>query len=181
MSRRAVFLDRDGTINVEKHHLFRVADWEWIDGAPAAIRRINARGWLAVVVTNQAGIARGLYDHADVAKLHQHVDALLQQYDARIDAYYLCPHHPDFGEACDCRKPLPGMLLQAARELRIDLPGSFLVGDKASDVQAARAAGATPILAATGYGSAQCAQVPPETLRAADLPAAIDWILSAAA
>jgi len=181
MSRRAVFLDRDGTINVEKNYLFRIGDWEWIPGAVAAIRRINALGWLAIVVTNQAGIARGLYGHGDVAKLHLHVDALLGEAGARIDGYYLCPHHPDFGETCGCRKPLPGMLLQAAREHGVDLAGSYLVGDKASDVQAARAVGATPILVATGHGATEQAQVPAGTIRAADLPAAVDWIMEVAA
>jgi D-glycero-D-manno-heptose 1,7-bisphosphate phosphatase len=179
--RRAVFLDRDGTINVEKNYLFRIGDWEWTQGAVAAIHRINRLGWLAIVVTNQAGIARGLYNQSDVARLHQQVDALLAEAGARIDGYYLCPHHPEFGEVCDCRKPLPGMLLRAAREFGIDLRGSFLIGDKASDVLAGRAAGVTPILVATGYGAAARAQVPAETVCAADLPAAVDWIERAAA
>jgi D-glycero-D-manno-heptose 1,7-bisphosphate phosphatase len=176
--RRAVFLDRDGTINVEKNYLFRIGDWEWIQGTIAAIRRINRMGWLAIVVTNQAGIARGFYDENAVTRLHRHVDALLGREGARIDGYYVCPHHPDFGESrgCDCRKPRPGLMLRAAREFGVDLRGSFLIGDKASDVQAGRAADVTPILVATGHGAAARAQVPAETICVADLPAAMDWI-----
>jgi len=179
--RRAVFLDRDGTINVEKNYLFRIGDWEWTQGAVPAIQRINQLGWLAIVVTNQAGIARGLYNLGDVARLHRHVDALLAEAGARIDGYYLCPHHPEFGGACDCRKPLPGMLLRAARDFGIDLRASFLIGDKASDVLAGLAASVTPILVATGHDAAARAQVPAGTLCAADLPAALDCIRGAAA
>jgi D-glycero-D-manno-heptose 1,7-bisphosphate phosphatase len=178
LPRRAVFLDRDGTINVEKNYLYRISDWEWIQGATAAIRRINQMGWLVIVVTNQAGVARGLYDYSEVARLHQHVDALLEQAGARIDGYYLCPHHPDFGDArdCDCRKPRPGLLLRAARDFGIELRCSFLIGDKISDVQAGRAANVTPILVATGHGAAARATAPAGTICVADLTAAMNWI-----
>ncbi|MHB8255893.1 MAG: D-glycero-beta-D-manno-heptose 1,7-bisphosphate 7-phosphatase [Acidiferrobacterales bacterium] len=155
MSRRAVFLDRDGTINVEKSYLYRLEDWEWIPGAIDAIRNLNRAGYLVIVVTNQAGIARGMYGEEDVRRLHEQIDAELAPLGARIDAYYYCPHHPDFGAriACSCRKPSPGMILQASRDWDIDLSHSYIVGDKLADVEAGLAAGVTPILVATGYGA----------------------------
>lgn len=154
----AVFLDRDGTLNVEKNYLHRIEDWEWIPGAVEAIRRLNAAGYTVVVVTNQAGIARGLYGEAEVAALHDFVYRDLARRGARVDAFYHCPHHPDHGSACDCRKPAPGMILQAAAELGLDLGRSWLVGDKVSDVEAARAAGVRPILVRTGYGASEEAE-----------------------
>ena len=111
--KHAIFLDRDGTINVEKNYLHRIEDWEWIPGATKAIRNFNEAGYLVVVVTNQAGVARSLYGEEEVRRLHEFIDSELAKEDALINAYYICPHHPDFGEKtnCDCRKPRPGMLL----------------------------------------------------------------------
>lgn len=162
-ARAAVFLDRDGTINVEKHYLHRYDDWEWIPGAVDAIRTLNAAGFRVIVVSNQAGIARGLYADADVDALHRRVVSDLRRGAARIDAFYHCPHHPDFGDhvRCDCRKPRPGMLTRAAREHGLDLSRSFLVGDRETDVDAATACGVTPILVATGYGQRSRALVDP--------------------
>jgi len=179
-NRPAIFLDRDGTLNVEKSYLYKRADWEWIPGSVEAIRQVNEMGWLAIVVTNQAGIARGFYREEDVARLHKHVDGLLAAVGARIDAYYMCPHHPDFGELrnCDCRKPQAGMLLRAATEFSIDLPASFMVGDKESDVQAAQRAGVTPILVATGYGRMEDGAVTKEIGRSETLLAAVQGIRS---
>lgn len=150
----AVFLDRDGTLNVEKNYLHRIEDWEWIPGAVEAIKLINQMGFLAVVVTNQAGIARGYYQADDVRLLHQQVDELLALQSARIDAYYFCPHHPQFGEKqlCDCRKPEPGMLLAASRDLGIDLTKSFVIGDKVTDIETAKNLGIPYFLVLTGYG-----------------------------
>jgi len=117
-----------------------------------------------------------------VHELHRHLDRELEQYETAIDAYYYCPHHPEKGaepyrRECVCRKPLPGMLLQAAADFSIDLGGSYLVGDKLSDIEAGLAAGCTPILVSTGYG-AGIASVPPEVPRVADLTAAVELILS---
>jgi len=153
-SRPAVFLDRDGTINIEKEYLNKIEDWEWIPGAIEAIQLINQMGLLAIVVTNQAGIARGYYSEDAVHKLHIQVDRLLEEKGAHIDAYYYCPHHPNFGEQkiCECRKPNPGMLLAAKEDFNIDFSKSFLIGDKLIDVQAAEKVGVTPILVTTGYG-----------------------------
>lgn len=135
-------MDRDGTINIDKNHLYRIEDWEWIEGAIAAIRAFNQAGHLVIVVTNQAGIARGLYDSEDVEKLHAYVQSELAQHGARIDRFYFCPHHPDYGDKviCDCRKPKPGMIKRAGREMNIDLSKSWLIGDKDSDIFAGLAA-----------------------------------------
>lgn len=179
MSKPAVFIDRDGTLNVEKNYLHKWQDWEWIPGAVESIRRLNASGYLVIVTSNQAGIARGMYREADVQSLHEQVDADLQRAGARIDAYYFCPHHPEHGEIrdCACRKPEPGMLLQAASEFDIDLTRSFIVGDKASDVEAGLNAGVTPILVLTGYGESERCDIPPAVFIARDIGAACDWIL----
>lgn len=179
MNMPAVFIDRDGTLNVEKHYLHRCDDWEWIPGAVEAIRRFNAAGYRVIVTSNQAGIARGMYRDADVAALHRRVDQDLERAGARIDAYYYCPHHPQHGAVrdCDCRKPEPGMLLQAAREHAIDLPRSYMIGDKASDVEAGMNAGVTPILVLTGYGEQERTDIPPAVLVVRDIGAACDWIL----
>ena len=180
--RRAVFLDRDGTINVDHGYVFRAGDFEFIPGAPEAIRRLKDAGYLVVVVTNQAGIARGLYGEDEVHELHRYLDRELERYGAVIDAYYYCPHHPEIGpepyrRECACRKPFPGMLLQAAADFPLDLSGSFLVGDKLSDIEAGLAAGCAPILVETGYGAGE-EKVPFNIPRVADLAAAADLILS---
>ena len=153
----AVFLDRDGTINVEKNYLYRIEDWEWIPGAKEAITQLNEAGFLVVVVSNQAGIARGLYTEQDVNFLHKHVSTELMCEGGKIDAYYFCPHHPEHGEnrACECRKPSPNMLIEAARALNIDLAKSWMLGDKVVDVQAGQLAGVSTILVRTGYGEVE--------------------------
>lgn len=182
--RRAVFLDRDGTINEEREYLHRVEDFAFIPGAPEAIRALRRAGFLVIVVTNQSGIGRGYYDEAALARLHAHMDAELALVGAAVDAYYFCPHHPrhgigDYRRECDCRKPLPGMLLVAAREWHVDLDASYLVGDKLVDVEAALAAGCRPILVKTGYGADHADRVPPGVPVCEDLPAAARRILSA--
>ena len=141
-----VFLDRDGVINADIGYLWRREDFVWIPGAPAAIRLFNERGRPVVVVTNQSGVARGYYTEQDVESLHRWMNAELNRQGARIDAFYFCPHHPDgaipeYMRDCDCRKPQPGMLLQAMEDWRADPAKSFLIGDKESDVAAAAAAG----------------------------------------
>lgn len=142
----AAFLDRDGVLNVDIDYLYRVEDLVWIDDAVAAVRRLNQRFARVVVVTNQSGVARGLYREDDVRRLHGWMAATLAAQGARIDAFYYCPHHPTAGagpytQACDCRKPEPGMLLRAIAEHAIDPAASLLIGDKESDLEAARRAG----------------------------------------
>lgn len=162
MGRPAVFLDRDGTLNVEKNYVHRVEDWEWLPGAVDAIRVFNRAGLPVIVITNQAGVARGYYDEAAVERLHRWVDTRLAEHAARIDAYYYCPHHPEFGAIrdCDCRKPLPGMLLRAGRDMDLDLGTCYMVGDKMSDIQAAQAAHVKPVFVKTGYGAQESASRP---------------------
>jgi len=171
MSRPAVFLDRDGTLNAEKNYLHRIEDWEWLSGVIEAISIINQMGYLAIVVTNQAGIARGYYSEDEVRKLHRQVDKILAGEGSWIDAYYYCPHHPNYGndQNCNCRKPKPGMLLQATADFNIDLDKSFMIGDKALDIFAGISAGVTPILVATGYGLHESELVSPTVLRAPNL------------
>lgn len=155
--RRAVFLDRDGTINVEKEYLHRIADFEFVPGAADAVRLLNEAGFFVVVVTNQSGVARGYYSEEDVENLHRHIASELKKSAARVDAWLYCPHHPDgrgsYSLPCICRKPLPGMLQEAARRYDIDLNTSIMIGDKSADISAGQAAGCRTILVRTGYGA----------------------------
>lgn len=143
---RAVFLDRDGVINVDRGYVHRVEDFGFVPGSDAAMARLQAAGWRLVVVTNQSGLARGLYSIDDYQRFTAHLHAQLEAVGVQLDAVLHCPHLPDasvpaYRLACDCRKPGPGMLLQAALELSLDLGDSVIVGDRLSDVQAGRAAG----------------------------------------
>ncbi|UFS71222.1 D-glycero-beta-D-manno-heptose 1,7-bisphosphate 7-phosphatase [Geomonas sp. RF6] len=181
---RAVFLDRDGTINIEREYLSRVEDFQLVPGVPLALKRLQEAGFLLVVVTNQSGIGRGFYTEGDLERLHQHMVHELESYGAKISACYFCPHHPEHGTGayrteCDCRKPLPGMLLQASRDLDIDLPRSYMVGDKVADVEAGLKAGCAPMLVLTGYGEKEVAKLPEGVPVYQDLLAAADAILAA--
>ena len=153
---KAVFLDRDGTINIEKNYLYRIEDFEFIPGVPEAIKMLNDAGYLVIVVTNQAGIARGYYTEEDMHKLHRHIDEELKKYDAHIDAYYFCPHHPIYGigeykQECHCRKPKDGMLQKAIEEYSINVSESYIIGDKVSDVLAGNKCSITGILVRSGH------------------------------
>jgi D-glycero-D-manno-heptose 1,7-bisphosphate phosphatase len=144
--RKAVFLDRDGVINVDRHYVHRIEDFEFVAGTPQALRRLQRAGWLLVVITNQSGIARGFYTEADYQQLTRHMHETLRACGVVLDAVLHCPHLPDaqvpaYRRDCDCRKPGPGMLLQAADRLAIDLGSSALVGDRHTDLLAGRAAG----------------------------------------
>lgn len=178
-----MFLDRDGTLNVEVNYLHRIEDLVLVAGAARAISALNRAGWLVIVVTNQAGIARGYYDETALHTLHEHLTQALAAQDARIDAIYYCPHHPDFSGTCECRKPQPGMLLQAAAEHGIDLTRSWLVGDTGGDIGAGRAAGCRTVLVRSGYGAAYEDQVrdgdgaQPDAI-VDDVAAAVEYILA---
>lgn len=147
MQRRpAAFLDRDGVLNVDHGYVGHVEQFEWLPGVPQALRRLQRAGYALVVVTNQSGIARGLYTESDLARLTQHMRAELTTHGVTLDALYYCPHHPeagviDYRQACDCRKPRPGMITRAIDELRLDAARSCLFGDNARDIAAGRAAG----------------------------------------
>ena len=181
----AVFLDRDGTMIDDVGYLDaldRVAFYPWtVD----AIRALNRAGLAVVVVTNQSGIARGLFSEAFVEETHRHIAKRLEAGGARVDAYYYCPHHPNgsvaaFARDCDCRKPGRGMIDRAATDLDLDPARSFVVGDTWSDVQLGRAVGARPLLVRTGKGAA-AERLPPSGVTADavvdNLAAAASWIL----
>lgn len=159
LMRRAVFLDRDGTINVEKDYLYRIEDFEFIDGAVQAIRLLNEAGFFVAIVSNQSGVARGYYTEEDVELLHRHIAEKLEDEGARVDAWMYCPHHPNgrgsYSLPCGCRKPLPGMLIEVASRYNIDLDTSIMIGDKLADIGAGNAAGCRTILVRTGYGAEQ--------------------------
>lgn len=139
MSRRALFLDRDGVLNVDHGYVHAPEDFEPVPGVFEALRDAVAGGWTLVVVTNQSGIGRGYYSEEEYQTLEAHMRALFAGERIEFLAIYHCPHLPDAG--CACRKPAPGMILQAAREHDLDLPRSAMIGDKPSDAEAARAAG----------------------------------------
>jgi D,D-heptose 1,7-bisphosphate phosphatase len=144
--KHAAFLDRDGVINIDRAYVHRWEDFEFVHGALEAAARLSAAGWTLVVVTNQSGIARGYYTEADYQALTRRMVETFAAHSAPIAAVYHCPHHPSGRVAllavdCDCRKPAPGMLLRAAEELGLSLPESLMIGDKPSDIAAARAAG----------------------------------------
>jgi D-glycero-D-manno-heptose 1,7-bisphosphate phosphatase len=181
----AAFLDRDGTLIEDVGYLdslSRIAFYPWtVD----AIRMLNRAGLPVVVVTNQSGVARGMFDVALVAETHRAIDARLAAGGARVDAYYYCPHHPDgpvaaFARSCDCRKPGRGMIDQATADLGLDPAQSFVVGDTWTDVQLGHAVGARSILVRTGKGLDQEKQ-PVGGARAEmvvdNLAAAVGWIL----
>jgi len=157
MPNRGVFLDRDGTINEEVNYLSHPEQLRLITGAAEAIKSLNRAGFKVVVVTNQAGVARGYFTEPTVREIHEALEKKLGEQGARVDAIYYCPHHPAAGlgvyrQDCNCRKPKPGMLEKAAIELNIDLRESFVVGDKISDLEAGLAVGCRNILVHTGYG-----------------------------
>jgi D-glycero-D-manno-heptose 1,7-bisphosphate phosphatase len=162
--RAAVFLDRDGTINEEVGYLDRLEKLKLIPGAAEAIRLINASGMKAVVVTNQSGVARGIFDEVVVKAVHVRLRELLLIEGGFLDGIYFCPHHPTEGRgqyllSCDCRKPSPGLLLQAAAELNLDPDGSYMVGDTLNDIKAGARAGARGVLVRTGYGAESAASL----------------------
>jgi D-glycero-D-manno-heptose 1,7-bisphosphate phosphatase len=178
--RPAVFLDRDGTLIEERGYLSKLEDIALFEDTPAALRRLREAGFALVVVTNQAGIARGYFDEAFVQKAHRYLGEMLAAEGIVIDGYYYCPHHPDglvpeYSRVCRCRKPAPGMVEQAARDLGLDIDRSFVVGDKWLDVELATNAGAHGILVRTGYGAGD--EQRPELRNAI---AIVDTILDAA-
>jgi len=157
MGRPAVFLDRDGTIVREVDYLRSVDQLRLLRGAAEAIRRLNEAGFVVVLATNQSGIARGLLTESDLQAVHDELQRRLAQRGAHLDAIYHCPHHPEasvqaYRKRCRCRKPAPGLLQRAARELDVDLARSFAIGDSARDVEAGARAGCRTILVRTGYG-----------------------------
>jgi D-glycero-D-manno-heptose 1,7-bisphosphate phosphatase len=144
---KAAFFDRDGTINVDTVHTYKTEELRFIAGVPELIRRYNDEGFLVIVITNQSGIARGLFTETDMRRFHEYMNRRLNdEYGAHIDAFYFCPHHPDFTGDCECRKPKPGLIRQAIRDFNICAEQSVMFGDSDSDVKAATAAGVRAVL-----------------------------------
>lgn len=154
---KAAFIDRDGVINEERHYVHRIEDFVLLPGVMEGLTLLRDAGYKLVIVTNQAGIARGYYDEAALHRLHDHLRGLLATHGVTLDAIEYCPHHPAgsvdaYAIACECRKPSPGMLLRAAERLDIDLSQSVLIGDKASDIEAGHRAGVRrAILVTSGH------------------------------
>ena len=178
MTRRGVLLDRDGTIIVDSGYVGAVDDVVFLPGAIEAIARLNAAGIPVAVVTNQAGVARGLYELADVDLVHKHMAAELARLGAHVDAWFFCPYHPEgvvpaFARTSADRKPAPGMALAAAGALDLDLTASWVVGDSDCDVGLARAVGARPLRIADGHTDG-----PADVESVRDLAAAVDLVLA---
>lgn len=146
----AVFLDRDGTLSEEIGYMYHTHLYKPFPWAGPAVRKINESGMKAILITNQSGVERGYFPESQVHEVHDILRGELARHNARLDAIYYCPHHPETG--CGCRKPNPGMLFRAREEYGIDLSRSYVIGDKYVDVGVAHAAGARSILVRTGYG-----------------------------
>ena len=189
--RPAIFMDRDGTLSHEVGYVNHPARFRLYPWAVEAVRAINHAGWLAVVVTNQAGIARGYFPQAVFEEVQRSLVAQVEAGGARFDAVYACLHHPTVGQApyrqdCDCRKPRPGMLRRAEAELSADLARSWVIGDRHGDLQLAWGVGARGAMVRTGYGRGELAWLEPSWSRPPDLVAehvleAVERILGAAA
>lgn len=188
VSRPAVFIDRDGTLTEEVGYVNHPSRLRLLPRSAEAIRRLNAAGVAAVVVTNQAGIARGYFSEDVLHAVNASLVSQLKDADAYLDGIYVCPHHPTEGQPpfradCDCRKPRPGLLVRAAGELGLDLRASTMVGDKASDLVPARGLGARGVLVLTGYGRGEWEYrrdhfaVSPDHV-AGDLLDAVEWVLA---
>jgi len=176
---QAIFLDRDGVICENRpDHVKSWSEFQFLPGVLPTLRRLAATPFAIVVVTNQAIIHRGMVPAAVVEEIHRRMVWSIQQAGGRVDAIYCCPHRPE--EGCSCRKPKPGLLFQAARDLGIRLEDSYLIGDAMTDVEAARAAGCHPLLVRTGRGALYAEQVLrryPEVPIFQDLSEAVSWIL----
>ena len=157
MKKKAIFLDRDGTINIEKNYLHKIEDFQYEYKVPKALRLLKTLGYLLIVVTNQAGIGRGYYTEGDLEILNDFLIKESKKIGGQIEKIYYCPHHPTEGighykKVCSCRKPENGMLEKGIREFDIDRNGSYIVGDKFSDLLAGISSNISPILVRTGYG-----------------------------
>ena len=157
MKQRAVFIDRDGTMSEEVGYINHSSRFRLFPYTAAAIKHLNESGWLAIVVTNQAGVARGYFSEDMIETVHALMTKDVTANGGRIDAIYYCAHHPSVGEppyrvACDCRKPQPGLINRAAEQFDIDLSTSWMIGDRYSDVELARNAGVKSMFVLSGYG-----------------------------
>jgi D-glycero-D-manno-heptose 1,7-bisphosphate phosphatase len=155
--KRAVFIDRDGTISEEVGYVNHLSRFKLFPYSAEAIKLLNESGWLAILVTNQAGVARGYFTEDVIHSVHRQLTSELESAGARLDGIYFCAHHPTVGEPpyrvdCECRKPKPGLIMQAAQDFSIDLTQSWMVGDRYSDIEVARNAGLRSAFVLSGYG-----------------------------
>jgi histidinol-phosphate phosphatase family protein len=158
MKQRAIFVDRDGVINVNRDDYVKTWDeFVFLPGALDGLRALAALPAPVIVITNQSAINRGLTTRANVDDIHARMVLRIRQDGGRVDGVFLCPHRPD--EHCDCRKPKPGLFLQAAEQFNLDLPGSFFIGDNETDALAALNINATPLLVKTGFGAQHAARL----------------------
>jgi D,D-heptose 1,7-bisphosphate phosphatase len=187
MPRRAVFLDRDGTLVEEAGYLDRLERLVFFPYSVDAVRLLNRADFAVVIVTNQAGIARGIFKETFVGEAHRHISERLAAGGAHVDGFYYCPHHPEavieaYRQACDCRKPQPGLLKRAASDLDIALDQSFVVGDRWHDLESGQRVGARGVLVRTGYGrteeAAPRSPVAPSAI-VNNVIEAVSWILRA--
>lgn len=176
--RPAVFVDRDGTLILERDYLADPGGVALVHGAVEALAALRDAGYALVVVTNQSGVARGLYTLADYHRVAARLDAVLLEAGVPVDATYYCPHHPDHTGPCDCRKPATGMYERAAAELGLDLKASWYVGDKVTDVLPAIALGGRGVLVRTGYGAEEEEEAPDGVPVVDDLAAAARLVLA---
>jgi D-glycero-D-manno-heptose 1,7-bisphosphate phosphatase len=185
--RKAVLIDRDGTLSHEVGYINHLSRFQLYPFAAEAVRMLNDAGLLAIVVTNQAGVAHGYFPEALISEVHERLSEAMRKGGARLDGIYYCPHHPSAGEPpyradCECRKPKPGLALRAARELDLDLARSWVVGDKPADLELAWNVGARAALVKTGYGAGELLynrsrfRKQPD-LVAEDLLEAVRWIV----
>ena len=190
MKKPAVFIDRDGTINEQRGYINHISRFKIIPGVEDAIRLLNQNNFLAIVVSNQSGVARGFYPIELVHEVHALMKQLLEENGSFLDAIFFCPHHPDgvipeYTRKCDCRKPGTGLIDQACRSFDIDLSNSYVVGDLYSDMELAERAGVRGILVKTGYGLGEIEYTLPTKPRkplyvAENLLDAVNWILDEA-
>ncbi len=155
MAQKVLFLDRDGVINKDVSYLYKIEDLQWMPGIFEGLALAQAEGYKIIVITNQSGVARGYYTEEDVKRLHDHMQAVCAEKGITIDAFYYCPHHPEgivaeYRKACSCRKPEPGLFLQAFTDFAIDREHSVMIGDSKRDVEAAEKVGIHGVLFTTG-------------------------------
>lgn len=174
---RAVFLDRDGTLNEDKGYLYLWKDWQWLPGVIPGLKRLYSANYKLIVVSNQSGIARNYFKEVDINELNTRIIQDLKKYGIQIQGFYHCPHHPQITGGCFCRKPSPGMILQAARDWDINLEASWLIGDKTRDIHAGIAAGCKSILLKTGCDNNKQTDIPPNIPIFKNFLNAADYIL----
>jgi histidinol-phosphate phosphatase family protein len=179
MTKKAVFLDRDGTINEEINYLSKIEELKVLPKVPSAIKLLNENGFLVIIITNQSGVARGIFTIGTLNEINEHLINTLRSEGAKIDGIFICPHHPDSG--CDCRKPKTGLLKKAALEFKINMSSSYMIGDKYTDLKTGVNSGCKTILVLTGYGREETEKMDDWDFKpdfvAGDLFEAAKWII----